>query len=1070
MPKVLSKTGDKSSQKEPVAGSSVSDSLDPRLRGISGITVKPAPKPGTSISELLKEANRPLVTLPSFPPPVLDLPQDFLAGKEVSDDEDDEYDYELVCDDDDYDDFVLPMHMPILEQNPAMPAQVVANVNNVLPAQGILAAYNGSLGDPQHPPVRDDVANLTNSIWKGSHKISELYEKVGRPSNLEVFKVDVNEEFMLTMGEDSNKPVRVRDLKLRTSQGAITGAAWAVTNTLNSLTKLENATDSDKIVKEILPDLVDANVSALKFLAHANAQVNNFRRQNLKSLINSKYHGLCKDSTTIPSSFLFGDNLSERLRAMGQAVRVSRNNSRPARRGRMSMGSNRFMSNYGGYRQRPYGMPYAQVKDQFLLPRKIFDVNDLYELQQSEEVNVDDVSYLYRGQDEIQESPQETEEVSSLNKRVDNGQLNVPFSEVNGPSIQFNTVSEFKAGEISKHADEWAKLTSDSIILKHVRGLAIEWDDNDVPEQEVVPKPLYFSQDEHKFLESEIERLLEMGVIESTKHSSGEFISKIFLRPKKQKGKFRLILDLKSLNDDVQYHHFKMDTLETILKLVNKDAYMLSLDLQDAYYSLKIQPSHRKFLRFEYAGQLYQFTCLPNGLSSGPRLFTKILKVPLSFLREMFAMDIAAYIDDIFLTDKQFDQCLKNGQQAADLFQKLGFVISPKSVLTPTQCIEHVGFIIDSINMKVSLPTKKIETILELLDDCLKSEMLSIRLVSKLLGTLEATKPGNRFAQLYTKLLTMAKNEALSESDYEYDDMMILSDEIREDLNWWVQNLRNVYAPIFVGQPDYTIFTDASLSGWGCSFPDEEEKFGGRWNTLEAQMHINVLELLAILYSLRAICSEMSGVHIRIMTDNTTAKLLIQNQGSVRSISCNEITRQIWLWAIERNIWLSSSYIPGVLNEEADDASRNFNDETEWSLSQDKFAEICQILGEPQVDLFASRLNFKVKPFCSWMPDPEATYIDSFSIDWNDVFGYAFPPFALIPAVLQKIQMEGATVLMVVPKWPTKPWFSQFMRMIVSQTVLIPVTHGVLFLPSRPDKVHSMVNRLRLIAAVIRGH
>ena len=93
------------------------------------------------------------------------------------------------------------------------------------------------------------------------------------------------------------------------------------------------------------------------------------------------------------------------------------------------------------------------------------------------------------------------------------------------------------------------------------------WDDNDIPEWELVPKPLYFSQDEHKFLEAEIERLLEMGVIESTKHSSGEFISKIFLRPKKQKGKFRLILDLKSLNDDVQYHHFKMDTLETILKL-----------------------------------------------------------------------------------------------------------------------------------------------------------------------------------------------------------------------------------------------------------------------------------------------------------------------------------------------------------------------------------------------------------------------------------------------------------------------------------------------------------------------
>ena len=58
-----------------------------------------------------------------------------------------------------------------------------------------------------------------------------------------------------------------------------------------------------------------------------------------------------------------------------------------------------------------------------------------------------------------------------------------------------------------------------------------------------------FSQDEQKFLESEIERLLEMAVIELTEHSSGEFISKIFLRPKKQKGKSRLILHLKSLND-----------------------------------------------------------------------------------------------------------------------------------------------------------------------------------------------------------------------------------------------------------------------------------------------------------------------------------------------------------------------------------------------------------------------------------------------------------------------------------------------------------------------------------------
>ena len=36
---------------------------------------------------------------------------------------------------------------------------------------------------------------------------------------------------------------------------------------------------TEKIVKEILPDVMDANVSALKFLSHANAQVNNVRRR-----------------------------------------------------------------------------------------------------------------------------------------------------------------------------------------------------------------------------------------------------------------------------------------------------------------------------------------------------------------------------------------------------------------------------------------------------------------------------------------------------------------------------------------------------------------------------------------------------------------------------------------------------------------------------------------------------------------------------------------------------------------------------------------------------------------------
>jgi len=42
---------------------------------------------------------------------------------------------------------------------------------------------------------------------------------------------------------------------------------------------------------------------------------------------------------------------------------------------------------------------------------------------------------------------------------------------------------------------------------------------------------------------------------------------------------------------------------------------------------------HRKYLRFTWRGKSYEFTCLPFGLSYGPRIFTKLLKSVVNYLR-----------------------------------------------------------------------------------------------------------------------------------------------------------------------------------------------------------------------------------------------------------------------------------------------------------------------------------------------------------------------------------------------------------------------------------------------------
>ena len=61
---------------------------------------------------------------------------------------------------------------------------------------------------------------------------------------------------------------------------------------------------------------------------------------------------------------------------------------------------------------------------------------------------------------------------------------------------------------------------------------------------------------------------------------------------------------------------------------------MASTDLKDAYYTVPVEKEHRKFLRFEWEGQLWQFNCMPNGLALAPRKFTKRMKPVFTTLRE----------------------------------------------------------------------------------------------------------------------------------------------------------------------------------------------------------------------------------------------------------------------------------------------------------------------------------------------------------------------------------------------------------------------------------------------------
>lgn len=189
--------------------------------------------------------------------------------------------------------------------------------------------------------------------------------------------------------------------------------------------------------------------------------------------------------------------------------------------------------------------------------------------------------------------------------------------------VEPRTIIPVIAGRITFSLGKWKELTCDPAILSAVTGYRIEI--VLTPLQVTRPGPISFCHKTLLILTDKIANFLAKGVITESSHEEGEFISNIFLRPKKD-GSFRIVLHLKDLNQFVKYQHIKMDSIHTCTQLMRSGCYMACIDLKDAYYSVSIDKKHQKYLKFILDGTLYKFTCLAQGLSSAPRLFTKIMK------------------------------------------------------------------------------------------------------------------------------------------------------------------------------------------------------------------------------------------------------------------------------------------------------------------------------------------------------------------------------------------------------------------------------------------------------------
>jgi hypothetical protein len=538
-----------------------------------------------------------------------------------------------------------------------------------------------------------------------------------------------------------------------------------------------------------------------------------------------------------------------------------------------------------------------------------------------------------------------------------------------------------------------------------------------------------------------IQELLEKQAIEPVSpeevQQSPGFYSSMFVIPKKDGG-IRPIFNLKRLNQYLHAPHFKMDTLREVSLMIHRNDYLVSIDLSDAFLHIGLHSESRRFLRLKWNGQVYQYRTIAFGLASSPFVFTKVCRPILEHLRSQ-GIRISAYLDDWLLVAGSKELALQQSQRVVSLLQQLGWIVNlKKSVLTPTQQLEHLGFVLDTRKMTAALPLKKLRDIRRSIKQVLdKPDRQRPRVIHSLTMRIQAATFAVFPARLYTRHLLYYKNQTVK-TNTDWDTPRALDAASLQELSWWYHNLQKWNGrSILPTTPTQTIFVDASNTGWGCSW--NQHRAQGYWTPVEAEQSINWRELKAAFLALQTFSLPEHST-VLIQTDNTTSMSYINKQGGTRSLALLELATEVWNWCLQHKIVIQAQHISGVNNRIADMESRRTFFKNQWMIKPSIFQHISHLWGPFSVDLFADRTTKLLPKYVSWLPDPGAIHTDAFTIPWT-MFHHPFinPPWNLITKVLHKILQEQLPrVTLVVPYWPSAMWFPLLQRLALTDPLLLP--------------------------------
>ena len=245
---------------------------------------------------------------------------------------------------------------------------------------------------------------------------------------------------------------------------------------------------------------------------------------------------------------------------------------------------------------------------------------------------------------------------------------------------------------------------------------------------------------------------------------------------------------------------------------------MAKTDLKSAFRLIPIHPDDWSLLGIYWQSQYYVDMYLPFGLRSAPFLFNQLSDALEWIVKHNYHIQHVIHIlDNFFIAEESKLACLTSFSTLLRVFMSLKAPVVSSKTIGPSQEIEFMGIVLDSVRMEARLPQDKLSRIHDLLNSFKSRHSVGRVELQSLIGTLQfackVVVPGRTFLQ---RAINLTRGVP---SRFHH---IRLNNEFFKDLDMWKVFLANWNGRTFfldsspTPTPDLELYTDAAGSiGFG---------------------------------------------------------------------------------------------------------------------------------------------------------------------------------------------------------------------------------------------------------------